>query len=49
MIRVATRGSPLALLQAEEVAAARLGEIGSKRLFGRELEQAWRTSQYAVS
>jgi porphobilinogen deaminase len=77
MIRVATRGSPLVLLQAEEVAAqfrglgaevkvvpmrtegdrpegdrraaARLGEIGGKRLFGRELEQAWRTSQYAVS
>jgi hydroxymethylbilane synthase len=63
VIRVATRGSPLALLQTEEVAsrlrglgaevkvvpmrtegdrraAARLGEIGGKRLFGRGLEQA---------
>ena len=63
MIRVATRRSPLALLQAEEVAAqlrglgaevkvipmrtagdrraaARLGEIGGKGLFVRELEQA---------
>lgn len=39
MIRVATRGGPRALPQAEEM-AARLGEIGGKRLFGREVERA---------